>query len=67
VSDLRALTGLAMRVRLVKQHLFPRPDYVLRKYGARSRILLPYLYLRRIVEGAPRWFSQRSDSDSKSS
>jgi hypothetical protein len=55
VSDLGSLPDVHTRVRLVWQHLFPRGDYMLQKYGVRSRLLLPYLYLRRIVEGAPRW------------
>ncbi len=56
LSDLRALPNLHTRLRLVGQHLFPRAEYMLTRYGVRSRLLLPYLYLRRIVEGAPRWF-----------
>jgi hypothetical protein len=55
VSDLRALPTLSMRARLVWQHLFPRPEYMLRHYSVRSRVWLPYLYLKRIVAGAPRW------------
>ena len=55
VSDLGALPGMRARVRLVWQHLFPRPGYMLQKYGARSRMLLPYLYVKRIIAGAPRW------------
>jgi hypothetical protein len=58
VSDLGSLNDVGSRARLVWQHLFPRPAYMLQKYGARSRLMLPYLYLRRIVEGAPRWLRQ---------
>jgi hypothetical protein len=57
VSDLGSLPTLAARTRLVWQHLFPGPGYMLHKYGAHTRWLLPYLYLKRIVQGAPRWFS----------
>jgi Uncharacterised nucleotidyltransferase len=55
VSDLGALPDIRTRARLVWQHLFPRPGYMLQKYGRRSRMLLPYLYVKRIIEGAPRW------------
>jgi hypothetical protein len=58
VSDLEALPTLTSRARLVWQHVFPRPDYMLQKYGARTRWLLPYLYLKRIVGGAPRWLTR---------
>lgn len=55
VSDLGALPDMRTRARLVWQHLFPRPGYMLQKYGTQSRVLLPYLYVKRIIEGAPRW------------
>jgi hypothetical protein len=56
VSDLRVLGNVRARVHLVVQHLFPRPEYMLRQHGVRSRVQLPYLYLRRMIEGIPRWF-----------
>ena len=58
VSDLSSLPSLPARARLVWQHLFPRAEYMLEKYRARTRWLLPYLYVKRMVEGAPRWLSR---------
>jgi hypothetical protein len=58
VSDLGALPGLRARARLLWQHAFPRPQYMLRKYSAHQRWMLPYLYVKRILEGAPRWFTR---------
>jgi len=58
VSDLGALPDVGARARLLWQHVFPRPGYMLQKYSARTRWLLPYLYVKRIVEGAPRWFTR---------
>jgi hypothetical protein len=67
LSDLRALPTLGSRVTLLWQHLFPRPDYMLTRGGAGSRLMLPYLYLRRILKGVPRWFTDpNSNSDSHS-
>jgi hypothetical protein len=40
------------RTRFIGQHVFPSPDYVLRRYGASRRLLLPALYLRRAAGGA---------------
>jgi hypothetical protein len=55
ISDLRHLDGWRHRVRLVREHLFPSPDYMLRSSGSSSVAFLPALYLRRIVRGAIRW------------
>ena len=50
--DLEALPTWKDRIALVRELLLPPADYVLEKYGARSRWLLPWWYLRRAVEGA---------------
>ncbi len=39
------------RLRLLREHLFPPADYMLRKYGIGSRLLLPALYAHRAVSG----------------
>jgi hypothetical protein len=54
-SDLSQLDW-AGRLTLLREHLFPPPDYLLRSYGRTSRLLLPALYLDRIVRGAAGWF-----------
>jgi hypothetical protein len=55
ISDLRSLPTWRQRTRLVREHLFPPPGYVLQHYGARSAALLPAYYLHRLVAGAGRW------------
>lgn len=60
-SDLDALGSWRARVALVRQHLFPSPQYLLKKYGRTNRVWLPLLYACRIIRGLPRWLrSQRS-------
>lgn len=55
-ADLRALADWRTRARLLREHLFPRAEYMRAKYSVRHRALLPIAYARRIVEGTPRWF-----------
>jgi hypothetical protein len=60
-SDLGAVGSWRARAALMRQHLFPSPQYLLKKYGRSSWGWLPLLYVRRIVGGMPRWLrSQRS-------
>jgi len=54
-SDLHAL-GWRGKAALLREHLFPEPSYILRSYGRTGRMLLPALYLHRIVRGAAAWF-----------
>jgi asparagine synthase (glutamine-hydrolysing) len=53
-SDLAA-TPWASRVRLLREHLFPPPLYMRRRYPRWPALLLPLAYAYRIVGGAPRW------------
>jgi hypothetical protein len=53
--DLNALPSWRARWRLVSEHLFPAPSYMRAKYGVDSNLLLPALYMWRVVAGAPRW------------
>ena len=48
---LRALPKWRDRAALIKEMLFPPSAYVLGKYGVQGRWRLPWLYLRRAVEG----------------
>ena len=52
-ADIRALDGWPARARLLWEHVFPAPAYMRARYGT-SRPL-PWVYLRRIVMGAPKW------------
>jgi hypothetical protein len=58
VSSLRALPHAGDRVRLLREVLFPRPDYMLAVYGVAGKplapLLLPVLYLHRNLRGASR-------------
>jgi putative nucleotidyltransferase-like protein len=54
--DLAALPGWRARLALVGEHLFPSADYMRASYAPGSRLPLPWLYVSRIVRGAPKWF-----------
>jgi hypothetical protein len=54
-SDLRVL-GWRDRGRLLREHLFPRRDYLQTMEGRLGRAPFPVLYARRIVRGMSRWF-----------
>jgi hypothetical protein len=55
-ADLRALAGWRARARLLREHLFPRRDYLRTLEGRLGNAPAPLLYARRIVRGASRWF-----------
>jgi hypothetical protein len=55
-SDLQHLDGWRPRVRLIREHLFPSPSFILQSSGRTSAVLLPSLYARRILRGVRRWF-----------
>jgi hypothetical protein len=46
-DDFRSTRGIAARAALVKEHLVPSAEHVMRRYGARHRALLPVYYARR--------------------
>jgi hypothetical protein len=52
-ADIRALDGWRARARLLWEHVFPAPTYMRARYGTNRP--LPWVYLRRIVMGAPKW------------
>jgi hypothetical protein len=54
-ANLRAL-GWRDRFKLLREHLFPSPAFVLRSAGQTSPLLLPALYVIRVVRGAGAWF-----------
>src|SRR3984893_2363738 len=58
LDDLRVLRGWRARLTLLKEHLFPDPCDIGRTYARGSRALLVWLYGRRIVAGAAKWFRQ---------
>jgi hypothetical protein len=56
LADMRALPRWRSRLRLLREHLFPPADYMVKSYGWSHRVMLPLLYAWRIVRGAPGWF-----------
>jgi hypothetical protein len=54
--DLRALQPRA-RIKLLVEHVIPPAEYVGEKYGVRRKYLLPFFYVRRMVEGVGSWVS----------
>jgi hypothetical protein len=55
VSDLTTLKSWRARARLLREHMFPPPAFILHRYGVTSPWLLPALYAHRLVTGAYRW------------
>ncbi len=51
MTDLRALASWRDRMTLLREACFPDADYVLARYGTRTRWALPWWYLRRAVAG----------------
>ncbi len=51
LSRFKSLRGWKPRLLLLKEHLFPSPDYILKKYQTTNPLLLPWLYIKRIVQG----------------
>lgn len=61
--ELRAMRSWPERFELMRDWVFPPAEHMLRKYGVRSRWLLPFLYLRRVVMGAVKAFLGRLPGD----
>lgn len=58
VADLKELS-LLERIKLILEYLFPSPGYIMRKYKASNRLLLPLLYLHRIYTGIKKWLQPK--------
>lgn len=54
-SDLRMLTSWSARWRLLREHAFPPAAFIRQRYGVSNPVLLPALYLHRLVVGAVKW------------
>ncbi|HXG55011.1 MAG TPA: nucleotidyltransferase family protein [Vicinamibacterales bacterium] len=54
--DVRATRGWRARGVLLAAHLFPPADYMRTSYAPRSVAPLAWLYARRIISGAVKWF-----------
>jgi glycosyltransferase involved in cell wall biosynthesis len=58
VSDLRRLPSWQARGQLLREHVFPPADYMLRAYHTTHRTWLPALYVHRAITGGWRWLRQ---------
>ena len=56
LANLGYLHGIRKRCRFVKEHLFPAPAYIFAKYKTDHILLLPYLYIRRLIAGIIKMF-----------
>lgn len=54
--DFKTLPNWNSRLLLLKEHLLPSAAYILRKYDSHNRALLPYFYLKRILQGIGKRF-----------
>jgi hypothetical protein len=61
--DLEALPNWRARTRLLREHLLPAPTYMRARYGVRSNLVLPGLYVWRFLRGAPKWLRSREADD----
>ena len=59
LRDIRSLSSWRDRLRLVKEHLLPPAEYMLRKYAVSSRAWLPALYVHRGTLGLWRLLRER--------
>jgi hypothetical protein len=55
LSDLAVLRGWSDRLRLIREHAFPAPAFVLNRYRTRNRAWLPLLYAHRLIAGSCKW------------
>jgi hypothetical protein len=56
LDDVRSLSGWGARLTLLKEHLFPAAAYMRGTYASGSSSSILWLYLRRIMTGASKWF-----------
>jgi hypothetical protein len=56
IDDMRVLPGWRPRLTLLKGHLFPDTTYMRSIYASGSPAPILWLYARRIVSGASKWF-----------
>jgi hypothetical protein len=54
-ADLRRLPRWRDRLQLLAEHAFPPASFVMARYAARRRALLPVLYVHRLLTGAWKW------------
>lgn len=55
VSDLKMLPTWSGRLRLLREHVLPPAAFIRQRYQTQTRMMLPALYLHRLITGASRW------------
>ena len=55
LTDVAATEAWSERLRLLREHLFPRLSYIRARYPRWPAVLLPAAYVHRVVRGLPRW------------
>jgi hypothetical protein len=61
--DLDALPDWRARGRLIRERVLPSTSYMRARYGVRSNLLLPGLYIWRLLLGAPKWLRRRETDE----
>jgi hypothetical protein len=61
--DLGALPSWQARGHLMREVLFPSTTYMRARYGVRSNLLLPGLYVWRLLIGLPKWLRRHHAED----
>jgi len=56
LMNFQSLPGWRSKIQLLREHLFPPPNYILEKYQIKHRVLLPVYYALRITQGIPKLF-----------
>jgi hypothetical protein len=54
-SDLAALRSWRDRLQLLREHAFPPAAFIRERYGVKSSLWLPALYVHRLLTGAHKW------------
>ena len=52
--DWKHMKGTQLRLSWLKEHLFPGSDYIKSKYGIKSKLLIVFFYVWRIIAGSVR-------------
>jgi hypothetical protein len=56
LMNYQSLPGWREKIQLLREHLFPAPDYMVEKYQIKHASMLPAFYALRITQGIPKLF-----------
>jgi hypothetical protein len=59
LSDWKQIKGMRNRLKWLKEHLFPKPEYIRQKFGVKSSPMLLIFYVWRIMKGSVRLFTRK--------